>query len=389
MNHFFIPQSPPAPYLLSRGAHSPIPAVVIGAGPAGLATSRELTRRRVEHVVLERGSEAGNCWVNAYDSLRLHTGKHLSALPGLRFPRGTSLFPTRTEFISYLHRYAERFSVPVEFGTDVSRITREDSWRVHTSKGELRARALVVATGIMSNPVRPDFAGLPEYRGKLLHSVEYRRPEPFTGQRVLVIGVGNSGAEIASELGRAGIAVTIAVRSGANVVPLRIAGLPTQYLSLALRTLPRTMQDWVVERIRRRNERRRPPRLPRPPVSPLDAIPVIGFHLVDAIAAGAVKLRGAIDRVTESGVQFDEGAHEPFDTIILATGFRAALQPLRDLVQVNQRGFALRSDRVRSAHHPGLVFVGHNYDSTGGLRNIAIDAPLAGTVVAGITKSAS
>jgi cation diffusion facilitator CzcD-associated flavoprotein CzcO len=358
--------------------------IVIGGGPAGLATARELQRRGVECVVLEQGEEVGNCWVNTYESLRLHTGKHLSALPGLRFARGTGLFPTRHEFVRYLQHYTQHFKLPIELDTCVTRITRNGDWHVQTNKGSFQSKALVIATGIMSNPIQPNLPGAREYRGRLLHSVDYRRPEDFKGQRVLVIGVGNSGGEIASELGRAGIDTTIAVRSGANVVPLKIAGLPTQYLAFLLRKLPRSVQDWVVERIRRRNERRRPPVLPRPTHSPLDAIPLIGFHLVDAIAAGSVKLRGGIDRFTADGVQFADGKTEHFNAVILATGFRPALGPLGDLVRVNARGFANRVDRVQSADQPSLFFVGHNYDATGGLRNIAIDARLVANALSSI-----
>jgi cation diffusion facilitator CzcD-associated flavoprotein CzcO len=356
-------------------------AVVIGAGPAGLAVSRELGRRGVQHVVLERGSEVGHCWVHTYDSLSLHTGKHMSTLPGLRFPRGTPLFPARDDFIDYLNTYARRFALPLQLGTTVHRVENAGGWRLQTSAGEVHARALIAATGLMSNPVRADLPGSTEFRGRVLHSVDYRRPTDFAGNRVLVIGVGNSGGEIASELGRAGIDVSIAVRSGANVVPLRIAGLPTQYLAFLMRKLPRTAQERVVQLIRKRMDRRRPPVLPRPNHSPLDAIPIIGFHLVDAIAAGQVRLRGAIERLTPDGVRFADGSTDRLDVIILATGFRAALQPLAHLIRTDTRGFALRSDRVTSIDQPALYLVGQNYDSTGGLRNISLDAPLAASRV--------
>src|SRR5262245_22792309 len=153
--------------------------VVVGAGPAGLASSRELGRRGVQHLVLERGASAGHCWRNAYDSLRLHTGKHLSALPGLRFRRGTPLFPTRDDFVAYLNQYCEQFALPISFGVDVSRIEYDGEWLLHTNKGRLNARSLVMATGLMSNPVVPRFLGQDEFAGTITHSVSYRRPEDF------------------------------------------------------------------------------------------------------------------------------------------------------------------------------------------------------------------
>ena len=131
------------------------PVIIVGAGPAGLAVARELRVRRIPFRLLERGKTIGHSWARLYDSLRLHTGKHLSALPGLRFPRSAPLFPSR------------------------------------------------------------DDSGRGDFEGRVLHSIEYQRPDPFRGQRVLVVGVGNSGGEIGAELARNGIETTLAVRSGA------------------------------------------------------------------------------------------------------------------------------------------------------------------------------
>lgn len=364
---------------VARAGGDRIPALVVGAGPAGLATSRELSRRGVAHRVLEQGAVAGHVWANLYDSLTLHTGRHMSHLPGRRFKAGTPLFPPRTAFVEYLHDYARTFRVPVEANVCVTRLARDDGgWVAATSAGEIRARAVVLATGIVSNPRRSGLPGADRFRGTLIHSSAYRRPAPFAGQRVLVIGVGNSGGEIASELARAGSTVTVAVRSGANVVPREIAGIPIQYLSFLLRKLPRGAQERVSAWVQRMGEKRRgPPVLPRPGYSALDAIPLIGFNLVDAIREGVIAVRPGVDHVTPAGVRFADGREEPFDAIIEATGFRAAVQPLGNLVQLDERGFGLRRDRVVSTDQPNLFYVGHNYDSTGGLMNIARDAPLA------------
>lgn len=370
--------------------------IVIGAGPAGLATSRELMRRGVSHVVLERGDRVAHSWANLYESLVLHTGKHMSALPGLRLPRSAPLFVPRGDFVEYLGDYATRFRLPVRtewLVTSVERLTGEHGprWRV---SGEARGRhaeidctALIVATGIVANPRVPTIPGADEFEragGRLLHAVEYRTPHAFYGKRVLVVGAGNSGGEIASELARTGNAngnvtdVTIAVRSGANVVPREIAGIPVQYLARYIGKLPRKAREAVVRLVGRIVEKRRgPPVLPRPAHGPLDAIPLIGFHLVDAIRAGLIRVRGGIARLTPAGAVFADGrtpAELPFDTVILATGYSAALAPLGQLIRVDAKGFAVRRDRVESADHDALYFVGHNYDATGGLFNIARDA---------------
>jgi cation diffusion facilitator CzcD-associated flavoprotein CzcO len=356
--------------------------VVIGAGPAGLASSRELQRRSVEHVVLERGDVAES-WSRLYDSLTLHTGKHMSHLPGMRFPRGTPLFLSRERFVSYLREYREKFALPIESGREVTSLERDgDSWRVTANGETLHADAVIVASGIISNPRIPTLPGQEEFRGEVRHSVTYRRPEEVRGKRVLVVGAGNSAGEIASELGRAGVDTTVAIRSGANVVPLQLLGIPVQYLAWLIRTLPRPAREVIVGAMGKLTELRNgPPVFPRAAVGPLDAIPLIGFRLVDAIRDGSVKLRGGMQRLTADGVRFDDGSEEAFDVVLLATGFRAAIGFLGALARSDDRGFALRSDRVTSADQPNLYFVGHNYDATGGITNIRRDAPLAADAI--------
>jgi cation diffusion facilitator CzcD-associated flavoprotein CzcO len=322
----------------------------------------------------------------------------MSGLPGMRIPRSAPLFVPRHQFVGYLHEYARRFALPIRTGWDVHRVERltadEDArWRVqavvHGANVEIDANDIVVATGIVANPRIPVVPGRDEFEragGRVLHSVAYRRPNDLIGTRILIVGVGNSGGEIASELAGVATRVTVSVRSGANVVPREILGIPIQYLARYIRKLPRPAREAVVRAVGRIVEKRRgPPVLPRPPHSPLDAIPLIGFHLVDAIRAGTIDVRGAVECLTTTGARFADRktpAEVPYDVVILATGFSAALAPLGRLIRVDEKGFALRKDRVASADQDGLYFVGHNYDATGGLFNIARDAQLAATEIA-------
>jgi NADPH-dependent 2,4-dienoyl-CoA reductase/sulfur reductase-like enzyme len=353
--------------------------LIVGAGPAGLATAASLAQRGIPYRLLERGDSLGHSWTQLYDSLRLHTGKHLSHLPGLPFGRGVSLFPTRDEFLAYLARYAERYHIEVTTGADVRRIERRNgAWWAHTAgDSSYDAAALVMATGIIANPRRAVIPGAEAFRGRIMHSVEYRRPDEFLGRRVLIVGVGNSGGEIGAELARAGARVSVAVRSGANVVPLTLGGVPIQYLAWGLRRLPRSAREAIVRQVQRAMERRHgPPVLPRPGHSPLDAIPLIGLHLVSAIREGLVTVRPGSVTLTPTGAHFSDGSADDFDVVVLATGFRPALAALEGLLRTDARGFAVRNDRVTSADHGNLFFVGHNYDSSGGLANIRRDAQL-------------
>ncbi len=357
-------------------------ALIIGAGPAGLATSRELARG-LDHVVLERGDCIGHTWANLYDGLVLHTGKHLSALPGMAFPASTPLFPSRLDFVDYLHHYADTFRVPVETNAEVASVRRDNGgWIVRTTTGrQLQARSVVMATGIVSNPHVPEIPRRDRFRGRIIHSVQYRRPGEYAGQRVLVVGLGNSSGEISVELAGAGAAVSVAVRSGARAVPRQILGIPVQYIAVAMCSLPQKVQRAVQSAVGRISELARGAVLPRPGNGPCSIVPLIGLHFPSAVRAGAIRLKPGVAEFTERGVRFTDGSEEPFDAVILATGFRAALGPLGDLVRVDDCGFAARRSRVVSVDQPGLYFVGHNYDSRGGLRNIAQDARLVARLI--------
>lgn len=317
---------------MDHGRHRSV--IVVGAGPAGLATSRELVRLGVDHVVLERG-EIGESWRRYYDSLVLHTGRHLSSLPGVPFERADPLFVPRDRFVRYLVRYADTLGLPVRAGVAVTSVRHEtDHWELETTEGGWRGRALVV-------------------------------------------GAGNSGGEIAAELARVVPPVAIAIRSGVVVVPRTVLGIPSQYLGMLIRRLPRVVVAPLIAAATRFRASRLPAALPRSSASPLDEIPLIGMHLPDAIRSGRVRVRPGVAGFDRALVRFADGTSEPFDEVIMATGFRAAIEWLGDLVGRDGRGFARRTDRVTSSDQAGLFFVGHEYDASGGLVNIRHDAPIA------------
>jgi len=193
----------------------------------------------------------------------------------------------------------------------------------------------------------------------------------MAGRRVLVVGAGNSAGEIAVELARHGADVSLAVRSGAAVVPRDLLGIPIQYLSVLVSPLPRSFVHRVTTMI---GGLRGPRVLPPPPATDCPKVPLIGLALADALRNGVITLRGGLTSFTPEGVRFTDGSEQAYDQVILATGYRAALGFLEGIVSVDGCGFGRRRDRVVSLDHPTLFFVGHNYDARGGIYNISLDA---------------
>ncbi len=360
--------------------------VIVGGGPGGLAVSQQLGVRGISNVILERGDHAGWMWGQVYDSLRLHTGKHLSSLPGMPFPAGTSLFPTRSEFAAYLESYADRFKLPLRTGAAATGLRRSNAgWTVETNATPYESLAVVVATGIMSSPVTPDFPGAGPYPGLVFHSTEYRRPDERLGRSTLVVGIGNSAAEIASELANAAMDVTLSVRSGANVIPRSIWGIPSQYFGWSMSWLPGPVQRRIVRATGLMGNllNRKSKALPRKRhFDSCQDVPVIGRAIVDHINAGRVSVAPGVAELSRSIVRFTDGSEWSGDSIIFATGYRAAIEWMGDYGARDECGFASRRDRVRSGNHPDLYYVGHTYDGRGGLYNIRIDARRIGRLIA-------
>jgi cation diffusion facilitator CzcD-associated flavoprotein CzcO len=208
----------------------------------------------------------------------------------------------------------------------------------------------------------------------VIHSVDYLRPAGRQNARVLIVGSGNSAGEIAVELARTGAIVTLAIRSGAIIVPRELLGVPIQYVSVVLGVLPRPIVNMLTRGVGRLRGK---PVLPAPRPGPCPKVPLIGLALADLIRRGAIHVRGGLAAFTSKGVRFDDGSEESFDEVILATGYRTAVRFLGRAVTVDSCGFPKRSDRVTSAHQPDLYFVGHKYDVRGAIFNMRHDARLA------------
>jgi cation diffusion facilitator CzcD-associated flavoprotein CzcO len=350
--------------------------LVVGAGPAGLAAAGCLTRLGVRPEVIERARDVASSWRSHYERLHLHTVKEHSALPHMPFPSDCPKYVPRRQVVEYLASYAQQFGIAPRFGEEALEIRREDGrWQTRCRSGlRIRSRCVVLATGANHVPNLPDFPGRDQYRGTVTHSSAYRDATPFAGQRVLVIGMGNTGAEIALDLAEHGVAVALSVRSPVNLVYRDVLGRPTQLTSMALARLPtrvgdaiaRLLRDLTVGDLRRWG-------IATPAESPLRQLrehgktPVIDVGTLKRIKSGEILVFPGIERFTPGGVRFTDGREAPFDAVIFATGYRPALERLfpHTPPALDERGLPRQTRGVGPLR--GVYFVGFDIRQPGGL----------------------
>jgi putative flavoprotein involved in K+ transport len=209
-----------------------IQTIIIGAGQAGLSVGFHLAQRGLPFLILEANQRIGDTWRRRWDSLRLFTPARFDGLDGLPFPAPPHTFPTKDEMADYLESYARRFKLPVRTGVKVDRLSRQGERYLLTAGNQrFEADHVVVAMATFQSRRVPDFAGQLDPEIVQLHSVDYRNPSELRPGGVLVVGAGNSGAEIALELARVGHKVWISGRKTGEV-PFRINGWAARHLLL-------------------------------------------------------------------------------------------------------------------------------------------------------------
>ncbi|MEU8749881.1 flavin-containing monooxygenase [Streptomyces chartreusis] len=371
------------------------PVYVIGGGPGGLSVAHALRARGLRAVVLEKSDRVGASWRRHYDRLRLHTTRRLSALPGLPMPRRFGRWVTRDDVVRYLEKYAEHHDLEIVTGVEVSRVEPApdgSGWLLRATGGrELTGAAVVVATGHNHTPRIPHWSGRDTYTGEFLHAGEYRNPAPYAGRDVLVVGVGNTGAEIAVDLVEGGASrVRLAVRTVPHIVRRSTAGWAAQFTSILVRRLPVRL----VDRLARPMAKLSVPDLaeqglPRPDSGLYSrvregAIPVLDVGLIDAVRKGRIEIVAAVDAFEGEKVVLADGTRVSPDVVVAATGYVRALEDLvGHLGVLDERGRPVVRGRRTPADAPGLYFTGFTNPISGNLREMAIDAQKIAKAIAG------
>jgi indole-3-pyruvate monooxygenase len=368
-----------------------IDTVVVGAGPAGLAVGKELRERDVPFEILEKESDVASSWRRHYDRLHLHTAKRYSSLPGMPFPSNAPTYPSRVAVVDYMTAYAERFHLKPRLGVEVERIERDDAgsgWRVRTNQGLIASTRVVIAAGYNAVPSQPRWPGMEGYTGEVLHSSAYRNGDRWKGKHVLVVGAGNSGAEIALDLVERGARVDLCVRGKLHVTLRDTLGMPTPLPTILLTKLPLRVADMIARATLRQTVGNLSKwGIEAPDIGPIRGIverariPVIDVGTLARIKSGEIVVRKGIERFESDGVTFVDGQRHAYDAIVLATGFRPGLERFLDDAgalldaygRVSQGGAELR---------PGLYFIGYTQPATGLLREIGFEARRAATDIA-------
>jgi putative flavoprotein involved in K+ transport len=356
--------------------------VIVGGGSAGLATAALLRERGLEPLVLEAGPEPGAAWRSRYDRLRLHTPRLLSGLPGLRIPRRFGRWVARDDLLAYFRAYVDRHGIELRTGVDVARIDQDGpTWRLETSLGQIRAEQVIVATGYNGAPFIPEWPGRDGFTGELVHSDDYMNPAPFRNRDVLVIGAGNSGAEIAHDVKDGGAKrVRLSVRTPPQIVRRATAGIPAQLIGMAIRRVPPRWVDPISKTQRKltipdlaAQGLPRPEQGIRTSFIATGTTPILDVGIVDAVRRGRVEVVAAVEAFDGTDVLLADGSRIQPDVVIAATGFRAGLDDLvGHLGLLTARGLPVKTDGEPAL--PGLWFVGFTPTLGGQLREGSIAA---------------
>ncbi|MFJ9861979.1 ArsO family NAD(P)H-dependent flavin-containing monooxygenase [Streptomyces albogriseolus] len=319
--------------------------VVIGGGQAGLAAGYHLRRQGLDFVVLDAQAAPGGAWQHTWDSLHLFSPAAFSSLPGrLMPPQPGEEYPEAGHVVAYLSDYEQRYDLPVQRPVQVIGVHDEGRLlRVETDSGTWHARAVISATGTWWRPFLPALPGRDDFQGRQLHTVSYRRPRDFAGRRVIVVGGGNSGAQIAADLAY-DTELTWVTRRPPRYLPDDIDG--------------RALFDAATAR-RRALDAGRPDTGGVASLGDIVAVPPVR----EARDAGRLKASPMFERLDREGAVRADGTRVPADAVIWCTGFRPALSHLAPLGLRGRRGH-IATVGTRAADDPRLHLLGYG-DWTG------------------------
>lgn len=400
---------------ITQGDNSPV--LVVGAGPAGIATAYFLQQHGLSYHMIDQAEVLASTWASLYPSLELNTTRYFSHLPNTPFPRHYGLFPTAKQYHAYLTGFVRDHRLSVQLGVKVHSITPEnDGYRVESSQGVAWYRVVVLCTGRFSNPYTPALNGIDHFEGLRLHAHDYHHPAQLAGKKIMVIGNGPSGIDIAVETGQHNLTPTLlAMRTGVTLKRRYPLGISKQGWILLADYLPRRWYPALMALSERFSDY--PPHLLRGIKTAsggqaTTAIAYRGKELITAVQRGQVACVGAPAQIHAHSVILSDGTTHEIDALVLATGYRPALGYLKDIALTpDEQGWPARfnsrpypidyakllyrgtyavGESIDAQFQPtlrevngyrGLFQVGLYYKGKGAMYNFNVEAEIAATQI--------
>ena len=359
--------------------------LIVGASISGLASAACLTIAGEDFIIIEKQSQVVTPWRNHYDRLHLHTNKKLSTLPDKKFPSHIPLYPTRLELIQYMEEYQDQFDIRPIFHSEAKSIHRNgDYWITETIRETYKSHNLIMATGSFGMPRTIRIRGQETFPGKIVHSSQFKNGKDYAGQRVLVIGFGNSACEIAIDLHEQDAYPSMSVRSAVNVLPRDVFGIPVLQLGLLMSALPPRLADKLnaplINAITGDIRKLGLEKLPYGPLEQIQkdqSIPLLDAGTLKLIRSGHCTVYHGIDRIENKTVFFTDGEKAAFDSIVAAIGYNKGSGG--DIIQVEKYRFDDLNVSLKKQKYfgkDGLYFCGFYVSPTGQIREIALDAKI-------------
>jgi len=354
--------------------------LILGAGPSGLAIAARFKKNNIPYVILEKSNRAGFMWTQHYERLHLHTLKEHSALPYLPFPDDCPDYAPRNQVAEYLANYAAEMDIEPRYNTTVKWIEKSgNGWKVETDNGNFHADNVVVAIGQNRNANKPTWKGIESFEGEIVHTKDYRNAKAYKGKKVLVIGIGNTGAELALEMVECEAESFVSVRRAINVIPREIFGRSYQLSAITMEKVPDVISDFIGRTVQKivvgdlsKYGLGKPTMAPAKQMRLYRKTPLIDIGTIDEIKKGNIKVLPDVKSFGQNTVHFVDGQELPFDAVILATGYRRDLDKILENATdiTDNNGFPKTWEFPKT--HPGLYFLGYMEFNSGLLRAVNI-----------------
>jgi indole-3-pyruvate monooxygenase len=356
--------------------------LIVGASLSGLATAVSLQKAGIDFIIIEKQDQSANPWRNHYDRLHLHTSKRFSNLPYKKFGPTIPRYPSRQQVVDYVDEYQKEFSISPIYQTEAISIKKEAGhWITRTSKDTFKSNYLVMATGLYDKPRPVNFKGMESFRGKIIHSREYKTGKDFKGQHVLVVGFGNSACEIAIDLYEQGAIPAMAVRSPVNVIPRDVLGIPVLELSILMRRLPPRLADLISAPLMNllmgdltKLGLQKMKYGPLEQIRKDGTVPLLDIGTIGHIREGHIKIFGDIDFIQGNSIHFIDGRKESFDAIVAAIGYQSNYSRIVDVDHHRFEDLRSPADQQKYFGEDGLYFCGYWISPTGQIREISLEA---------------